>query len=78
MKIALKIFHGHFGRARTPSSRKRAFAGELLVAKVRLSLATLLFGHTRSTLFFPVERKEGLVGISLLLEPFFLSVVVYR
>jgi len=53
-------------------------AGELLVAKVRLSLATLLLLiPVINSLFFPVEPKEGLVGISLTSGTFFLSVSVY-
>ena len=53
-------------------------AGELLVAKVRLSLATLLvLIPVINSLFFPVEPKEGLVGISLVSGTFFLSVTVY-
>src|ERR1043166_805013 len=53
-------------------------AGELLVAKVRLSLATLLLLiPVINSLFFPVERKEGLVGISLATGTFLLSVIVY-
>jgi len=53
-------------------------AGELLVAKVRLSLATLLLLiPVINSLFFPVEPKEGLIGISLVSGTFFLSVTVY-
>jgi two-component system cell cycle response regulator len=53
-------------------------AGELLVAKVRLSLATvLLLIPVINSLFFPVEPKEGFVGISLVSGTFFLSVTVY-
>ncbi len=53
-------------------------AGELLVAKVRLSLATLLLLiPVINSLFFPVDPKEGLVGISLVSGTFFLSVTVY-
>jgi diguanylate cyclase (GGDEF)-like protein len=53
-------------------------AGELLVAKVRLSLATLLLLIPAiNSLFFPVEPKEGLIGLSLASGTFFLSVTVY-
>ncbi len=53
-------------------------AGELLVAKVRLSLSTLLLLiPVINSLFFPVEPKEGLIGISLVSGTFFLSVTVY-
>ncbi len=53
-------------------------AGELFVAKIRLSLATiLLLIPVINTLFFPVERKEGIVGLSLVSGTFLLSIVFY-
>src|SRR5258708_1358319 len=53
-------------------------AGELLVAKVRLSLATLLLLiPVINSLFFPLEPKEGLIGISLVSRTFFLSFTCY-
>jgi two-component system cell cycle response regulator len=53
-------------------------AGELLVAKVRLSLATLLLLIPAiNSIFFRMDPKEGLVGISLASGTFFLSVIVY-
>ena len=53
-------------------------AGELLVAKVRLSLATLLLViPVINSLFFSVEPKEGLIGLSLASGTFFLSVTAY-
>jgi len=53
-------------------------AGELLVAKVRLSLATLLLLiPVINSLFFPVEPKEGLIGLSLVCGTFSLSLAVY-
>lgn len=53
-------------------------AGELLVAKVRLGLATLLLLIPAiNSIFFAMDPKEGLVGISLASGTFFLSVVVY-
>jgi diguanylate cyclase (GGDEF)-like protein len=53
-------------------------AGELFVAKIRLSLATiLLLIPVIDTLFFPVERKEGIVGLSLVSGTFLLSIVFY-
>jgi diguanylate cyclase (GGDEF)-like protein len=53
-------------------------AGELFVAKIRLSLATiLLLIPVINTLFFPVERKEGVVGLSLVSGTFLLSIVFY-
>lgn len=53
-------------------------AGELLIAKVRLSLATLLLLiPVINSLFFPLDRKEGLIGLSLASSTFFLSAAVY-
>ncbi len=53
-------------------------AGELLVAKVRLFLATiLLLIPLINSLFFSVDAKEGLVGMSLAAGTFLLSWTVY-
>jgi len=61
-----------------PVLAEAGVAGELLVAKVRLSLATvLLVIPVIDSIFFAVEAKEGLVGISLASGTFLLSVTVY-
>ena len=62
-----------------PVLAEAAIAGELLVARIRLSLATLLLRIPliNSLFFFPVEPKEGLVGISLVSGTFLLSVIMY-
>jgi len=62
-----------------PVLAEAAIAGEHLVAKIRLSLATvlLLIPFINSLFFFPVELKEGLVGISLVSGTFLLSVIMY-
>jgi diguanylate cyclase (GGDEF)-like protein len=53
-------------------------AGERFVAKIRLSLATiLLLIPVINGLFFPVEPKEGIVGLSLVSGTFLLSIVFY-
>ena len=53
-------------------------AGELLIAKIRLSLAAvLLLIPVINSLFFPVDPKEGLVGLSLTSGTFFLALAVY-
>jgi hypothetical protein len=53
-------------------------AGELLVAKIRLSLAIfLLLIPLINSLFFPVDRKEGLVGLGLTSGTFLLALGVY-
>jgi two-component system, cell cycle response regulator len=78
MKTNLRDFSQSFWSGPDPVLAEAGVAGELLVAKVRLSLATLLLLiPVINSLFFPVERKEGLVGISLVSGTFFLSVVVY-
>ena len=62
-----------------PVLAEAAIAGEHLVAKIRLSLATvlLLIPFINSLFFFPVEPNEGLVGISLVSGTFLLSVIMY-
>jgi two-component system, cell cycle response regulator len=61
-----------------PVLAEAGVAGELLVSKVRLSLATLLLLiPVINSLFFAIEPKEGLVGISLASGTFFLSLIVY-
>lgn len=53
-------------------------AGEFLVAKVRLSLATLLLLIPLiDSLFFPADPKEALVGLDLSGATFLLSATVY-
>jgi hypothetical protein len=53
-------------------------AGELLVAKIRLSLAIfLLLIPLINWRFFPVDRKEGLVGLGLTARTFLLALAVY-
>ena len=53
-------------------------AGELLVAKIRLFLATvLLLIPLINTLFFPIEPKEAIVGLSLSSATFILSLIIY-
>jgi two-component system cell cycle response regulator len=61
-----------------PVLAEAGVAGELLVAKIRLSLATLLLLIPLiNSLFFPVDPKESIVGLSLTSATFFLSVIVY-
>jgi two-component system cell cycle response regulator len=61
-----------------PVLAQAAVAGELLVAKVRLGLATLLLLiPILDTLFFPVEPKEKIVGLTLSCTTFIFAVVVY-
>ncbi len=61
-----------------PVLAQAAVAGELLVAKVRLGLATLLLLiPLLDSLFFPVEPKEAIVGLSLTGTTFLVALVVY-
>ena len=79
MKTSFENFVSELWSGPDPVLAEAGVAGELLVAKVRLSLATLLlFIPVINSLFFPVEPKEGFVGISLASGTFFLSVIVYR
>jgi len=78
MSKRIQHFFGSLWSRPDPVLAGAGVAGELLVAKVRLSLATLLLLiPVINSLFFPVEPKEGLVGISLASGTFFLSVSVY-
>ncbi|HEY1471901.1 MAG TPA: hypothetical protein VGF61_22875, partial [Candidatus Acidoferrum sp.] len=61
-----------------PVMAEAAVAGELLVAKIRLSLAALLLLIPLIDIFFfPPDPKEGLVGISLGAGTFLVAAVVY-
>lgn len=61
-----------------PVLAQAAVAGELLVAKVRLGLATLLLLIPLiDSLFFPVPPKEAIVGISLTGVTFLVALIVY-
>jgi two-component system cell cycle response regulator len=62
-----------------PVLAEAGIAGELLVAKIRLALATLLLliPVINSLFFFPVETKEGLVGLSLASGTFVLAATTY-
>ena len=61
-----------------PVLAEAAVAGELLVAKVRLSLATVLLSIPLiDVLFFPPDAKEGIVGISLASGTFLIAAAMY-
>ena len=62
-----------------PVLAEAGIAGELLVAKIRLALATLLLliPVINSLFFFPVESKEGLIGLCLASGTFVLAVTMY-
>ncbi len=78
MSQRVRNFLGSLWSRPDPVLANAGVAGELLVAKVRLFLATvLLLIPVINSLFFSVEPKEGLVGLSLASGTFFLSVSVY-
>jgi two-component system cell cycle response regulator len=78
MKSDLKTFVPSLWSRPDPVVAQAAVAGELLVAKIRLGLASiLLLIPVLDSLFFPVEHKEAIVGLSLTGATFFLSVLVY-
>jgi two-component system, cell cycle response regulator len=61
-----------------PILAQAGVAGEFLVAKIRLALATLLLLiPVIDSLFFPVKPQEAIVGISLSCGTFILAVTVY-
>lgn len=79
MSQRVRDFLGSLWTRPDPVLANAGVAGELLVAKVRLFLATLLLLiPVIDSFFLPVEPKEGLVGLSLASGTFFLSVIVYR
>jgi two-component system, cell cycle response regulator len=78
MKFDVKTFVPSLWSRPDPVLAQAAVAGELLVAKIRLGLASiLLLIPVLDSLFFPVEHKEAIVGLSLTGATFFLSVLVY-
>ncbi len=78
MNFSARDFFGSLWSRPDPVLAQAAVAGELLVAKVRLGLATLLvLIPVLDTLFFPVEPKEAIVGISLTGGTLVLALVAY-
>lgn len=78
MNVNLRNFFGSIWSRPDPILAPAGVAGELLVAKIRLGLATiLLLIPAIDTLFFTMDKKEGIVGLSLTSATFFLSIIVY-
>lgn len=78
MKSDLKTFVASLWSRPDPVLAQAAVAGELLVAKVRVGLASvLLLIPALDSMFFPVKHKEAVVGLSLTGATFFLSVIVF-
>jgi two-component system cell cycle response regulator len=78
MDISFRDFLGSLWSRPDPVLAEAGVAGELLVAKIRLCLATiLLLIPAINTLFFPADPKEAMVGLSLTSATFLVSVIVY-
>jgi two-component system cell cycle response regulator len=78
MNLNVRRFVGSLWSRPDPVLAGAGVAGELLVAKIRLFLATvLLLIPVINSLFFPMDPKEAIVGMSLASGTFFLSVLVY-
>jgi two-component system cell cycle response regulator len=78
MNFSFRAFLGSLWSRPDPVLAEAGVTGELLVAKIRLCLATvLLLIPVINSLFFPVEPKEGIVGLSLTSGTFLLSLIVY-
>jgi len=78
MNLSFRSFLGSFWSRPDPVLAGAGVAGELLVAKIRLFLATvLLLIPLINTLFFPIEPKEAIVGLSLSSATFILSLIIY-
>jgi two-component system cell cycle response regulator len=61
-----------------PVLANAAVSGELLIAKIRVGLSTiLLFIPVIDTIFFPYDPKEAIVGFSLTCGTFLFSLMVY-
>jgi two-component system cell cycle response regulator len=78
MNFSLKSIFGRAWSPPDPILAEAGLAGELLVAKVRLVLAVfLLLIPAIDSVFFPLDKKESLVGVSLTSATFLLSIIVY-
>lgn len=78
MNLSFRNFFGSLWSPPDPILAEAGVAGELLVAKIRLGLAALLLLIPAiDSLFFPLDRKESLVGLSLTSATFVLSIIVF-
>jgi two-component system cell cycle response regulator len=78
MNHSFRHFVGSLWSRPDPVLAEAGVAGELLVAKIRLCLATiLLLIPAINTAFFPRDPKESMVGLTLSCGTFLLSVIVY-
>ena len=78
MKLKLKTFFSLVWSRPDPVLAEAGAAGELLVARIRLWLAAIiLLIPLVDSLFFPMDSKEALVGLSLTSGTFFISLLVF-
>src|ERR1700744_2251950 len=78
MTLTFRDFYASVWSRPDPLLAEAGAAGELLVAKVRIALASLLLIIPLIDIFFfQFDRKESLVGLSLILATLALSVIVY-
>lgn len=78
MNLTSRSFFASIWSRPDPILAEAGVAGELLVAKVRMGLAAvLLLIPAIDTLFFPLDKKESLVGLSLTSATFLLSICVF-
>ena len=78
MNLSLRNTLGTIWSRPDPVLAEAGVAGELLVAKIRLALASLLLLiPIINSLFFTADPKEAMVGLSLTVGTFVLSLIVY-
>lgn len=78
MNLTFRNFFGSIWSRPDPILAEAGVAGELLVAKVRMGLAAvLLLIPAIDSVFFPLDKKESIVGLSLTSATFFLSIFVF-
>lgn len=78
MFVRLRNFFSSLWSRPDPVLAQAAIAGELLVARVRLGLASvLLLIPLIDAFFFPDDPKEAIVGISLTSGTFLVSLIVF-
>jgi two-component system cell cycle response regulator len=78
MNLSFRNFFGSIWSRPDPILAEARVAGELLVAKIRIGLAAiLLLIPAINTVFFPMDKKESIVGFGLTSSTFLFSIVVY-
>jgi two-component system cell cycle response regulator len=78
MNISFKHYLQNLWSRPDPVLGEAAIAGELLVAKIRLAIASfLLLIPIIDTIFFPASLKESIVGLSLSTATFVFALCIY-